>query len=83
MKHKLLKIANELNELLLHSDVNGYIEFHRFKDRNIAVKLTHINKSYEYNNKNITIYNFEDEEDVLEKVKKIKRVIAGEELINE
>ena len=83
MKHKLLKMANELNELLLHSKINGYIQFYRFEDGVIAIYFTHIHKSYEHNNTSIHIYDFNNEECILEKTEKIKRVIAGEAYLNE
>ncbi|MBI5972004.1 hypothetical protein [Staphylococcus caledonicus] len=82
MRHKLLKIANELNELILNSDVNAYVEFRKYKDGDIGVDFTHIHQSYKYDNESITIYSFNDESTMLNKFELAKKVINGECLIN-
>ncbi|CAM4074416.1 hypothetical protein CD116_00555 [Staphylococcus schweitzeri] len=83
MNHKLLRIANELNELILHSDVKVECQFARRKSGIITVYLFHIDNRYEVGASHLYISTNCSNEEVQEVYEQMKRVIAGEALINE
>lgn len=80
---KMLKVANELNRCIAYSDTTCFAQFYRYKDDSIAVWFTHIDSRYRHNNKTIFIGDWLDDERTTNLVDKVKRVIAGEELIND
>ncbi|PNZ12643.1 hypothetical protein [Staphylococcus simiae] len=83
MKHTLLRIANELNELLLYSDIEAWCQFKKKEDGIVMVDFTHFDERYRHSNKSLMIYPHYSDEEAQELYEEMKRVIAGEELINE
>ncbi|SNV75458.1 Uncharacterised protein [Staphylococcus simiae] len=83
MKHTLLRIANELNELLLHSDIEAWCQFKKRDDGSVTVDFTHFDDSYRHSNKSLMIYPHHSDEEAQEVYEQMKLVIAGEELIDE
>ncbi|MCS4502431.1 hypothetical protein [Staphylococcus aureus] len=83
MDHKLLKIANELNELILHSDVKVECQFASHRSRLITVYLVHIDDRYEVGASHLSISTNSSDEEVQKVYEQMKRVIAGEALIDD
>ncbi|EKF1830763.1 TPA: hypothetical protein SGQ37_002023 [Staphylococcus aureus] len=83
MKHTLLRIANELNELILHSDARIECQFARHNDETFTVYLLHFDDRYELCISHLSISTKYSDEEAQEIYEQMKRVIAGEELINE
>ncbi|GJF54321.1 hypothetical protein [Staphylococcus argenteus] len=83
MNHKLLRIANELNKLILHSDAKVECQFTRRESGIITVFLFHIDDRYEVGASHLYISTNCSDEEVQEVYEQMKRVIAGEALIGE
>ncbi|MBO0929135.1 hypothetical protein J2P86_12935 [Staphylococcus sp. 30400_3112M30941] len=83
MNHKLLRIANELNKLILHSDAKVECQFASHRSGAISVFLFHFNDRYELGVRFLYISTNCSDEEVQEVYEQMKRVIAGEALIGE
>lgn len=83
MNHKLLRIANELNKMILHSDAQVECQFTRRKSGIITVILFHFDDRYEVGASHLYIDTDYHDEGVEEVYKQMKRVITGEALIGE
>lgn len=83
MKHKLLKIANDLNKLILHSDEVIMVDFQTFPDGEVGLCVWHHSDKYKNNCKGIFFYESNTDEKLQHKFELAKEVIAGECLIDE
>ncbi|HDD0311569.1 TPA: hypothetical protein O9445_002094 [Staphylococcus aureus] len=83
MNRKLLKIANELNELILHLDIEAWCRFTKYEGGSVSVELTHFDDRYRHENKSLMIFSNRSDEEVQKAYEQMKRVITGEALIDE
>ncbi|MCG2010445.1 hypothetical protein K4P56_12625 [Staphylococcus epidermidis] len=83
MKHKLLKMANDLNKLILHSDEKIMVDFQTFTDGEVGLCFWHHSQKYEDNCNFIRFYEIHTDEELQRKFELAKEVIAGECLIDE
>lgn len=83
MKHKLLKMANDLNKLILHSDEKIMVDFQTFTDGEVGLYFWHHSQKYEDNCNFISFYEIHTDEELQRKFELAKEVIAGECLIDE
>ncbi|WP_145475413.1 hypothetical protein [Staphylococcus hominis] len=84
MKHKLLKIANDLNTLIMHSKESVKCEFGTgICDDEVVLFFFHYSDEYETDAKNILFAEFHKSEELHDKFELAKKVIKGECLINE
>ena len=83
MKHKLLKIANDLNKLILHSDVEVKVEFRNFIDGKVDISIWRYSQKYEYKCSSLSFYETHTDEELQRNFELAKDVIAGECLIDE
>ena len=82
MKHKLLKIANELNDLIMHSKEHIKCEFSTGECKNeVKVFLFTIQIDIKITVKLLPFEHYEDK-NILENFELAKKVIKGESLIN-
>ncbi|MCO4335823.1 hypothetical protein MTQ89_08395 [Staphylococcus hyicus] len=82
-REKLLRIQRELDRCRIYSDAYCEITGRNDKDGHNSIAFFHFDDRYEFGLDEITIYDFEKEIQIEEKVQKIKDVIAGEALIDE
>lgn len=83
MRHKLLKIANDLNKLILHSDEEVEVKFRNFIDGKVDISIWHYSKKYESNCNHLSFYEFHTDKELQRSFELAKDVIAGECLIDE
>ena len=83
MKHKLLKIANDLNKLILHSDEEVKVEFRNFIDGKVDISIWHYSQKYEYKCSSLSFYETHTDEELQRSFELAKEVSAGECLIDE
>ncbi|UFA56457.1 hypothetical protein [Staphylococcus aureus] len=83
MDHKILKIANELNKLILHSDIKIECQFATHGSGLITVYLVHIDDRYKVGASHLSINTNSSDEKVREVYEQMKRVITGEALIDD
>lgn len=83
MKHKLLKIANDLNKLILHSDEEVKVEFRNSVKGGIDITIWHYSKKYKYNCNFFKFYESQTDEELQRNFELAKEVIAGGCLIDE
>lgn len=83
MKHKLLKIANDLNKLILNSDEEVKAEFQKYYEGEVSITFWHYSKKYESNCNHLSFYEFHTDEELQKYFELAKEVIAGECLIDE
>ena len=84
MKHKLLKIANDLNTLIIHSKENVECNFGTgVCEGEVVLFFYHHSDEYETGAKNIMFAEFHTSEELHDKFELAKKVIKGECLINE
>lgn len=83
MKHKLLRIANDLNKLILHSDEEVEANFKKNDDGKVAISIWHYSQKYENNCNSLKFYEIHTDEELQRKFELAKEVIAGECLIDE
>ncbi|MGZ9420454.1 hypothetical protein [Staphylococcus epidermidis] len=84
MKHKLLKIANDLNTLIIHSKENVECSFKTgiFEDE-VVLFFHHYSDEYDAEVKDILFAEFHTPKKLHNKFELAKKVIAGECLIDE
>ncbi|MCH4414489.1 hypothetical protein [Staphylococcus haemolyticus] len=84
MKHKLLKIANDLNTLSIHSKENVRCDFgtSSFEDE-VYLFFYHYSDEYDAEVKSILFAEFHTSEKLRDKFELAKKVIKGECLIDE
>lgn len=84
MKHKLLKIANDLNTLSIHSKEDVRCDFgtSSFEDE-VYLFFYHYSDEYDAGAENILFAEFYTSEELHSKFELAKKVIKGECLINE
>ena len=84
MKHKLLKIANDLNKLIIHSKENVRCDFgtSSFEDE-VYLFFYHYSDEYDAEVKSILFAEFHTSEKLRDKFELAKKVIKGKCLINE
>ncbi|OJH01718.1 hypothetical protein BL313_03300 [Staphylococcus hominis] len=84
MKHKLLKIANDLNALIIHSkeEISCCFETGACEDE-IVLFFFHYSDEYETGAENIMFAEFLTSEELHNKFELAKKVIKGECLIDE
>ena len=58
MRHKLLKTANDLNKLILHSDEKVKAEFHTFDNGEVGITFWHYSQKYESDCNHLNFYEF-------------------------
>ncbi|MBX5320063.1 hypothetical protein HLA86_10995 [Staphylococcus caprae] len=83
MRHKLLKMANDLNKLILHSDEEIMVDFQTSPDGEVILSVWHYSQKYEDNCNFIMLYEIHTDEELQRKFELAKEVIAGECLIDE
>lgn len=83
MKHKLLKIANDLNKLILHSDEKLKAEFRKYYDGKVSIDFWHYSQKYENNCNYLLFCETHTDEKLQRNFELAKEVIAGECLIDE
>lgn len=84
MKHKLLKIANDLNALIMHSKESVKCEFGTgICDDEVVLFFFHYSDDYETDVKNIMFAEFHTSEELHDKFELAKKAIKGECLIDE
>ncbi|MCR0868972.1 hypothetical protein NEJ94_14370 [Staphylococcus aureus] len=83
MNRKLLKIANELNELILHLDIKAWCKFTKYEGGSVSVDLTHFDERYRHENESLMIFSNCSDEEVQKVYEQMKRVITEETLIDE
>ena len=67
MRHKLLKTANDLNKLILHSDEKVKAEFHTFDNGEVGITFWHYSQKYESNCNHLNFYEFFTDEELQQK----------------
>ncbi|MGX0437541.1 hypothetical protein ACUW5X_000306 [Staphylococcus hominis] len=84
MKHKLLKIANDLNALIVHSkeNVKCYFGTGACEDE-VVLFFFHHSDEYDARAENILFAEFNTSEELHNKFELAKKVIKGECLISE
>lgn len=83
MKYKLLKIANELNDLIMRSKEHIKCDFSTGECKNeVKVFLFHYSDRYKNNCEIITFFEHYEGKNILENFELAKKVIKGECLIN-
>ncbi|WP_145447682.1 hypothetical protein [Staphylococcus hominis] len=84
MKHKLLKIANDLNTLITHSKESVSCKFgtRTFNDE-VSLFFYHYSDEYAGGAENILFAEFYTSEELHDKFELAKKVIKGECLIDE
>lgn len=83
MRYKLLKIANDLNKLILHSDEKVRVYFQTFSGGEVGICVWHFLDIYKYKCERITFYESHTVQELQQKFELAKKVIAGECLIDE
>lgn len=84
MKHKLLKIVNELNELIMHSKESVECQFGTgICEDEVVLFFFHYSDEYKTDVKNIMFAEFHTSEELHDKFELAKKVIKGECLIDE
>ncbi|MBW4892691.1 hypothetical protein KQ240_03820 [Staphylococcus haemolyticus] len=84
MKHKLLKIAKDLNALIVHSKENVACSFETgVCEGEVVLFFFHYSDEYKTDVKNIMFAEFHTSEELHDKFELAKKVIKGECLINE
>lgn len=84
MKHKLLKIDNDLNALIIHSKENVECQFGTgIYDDEVVLFFFHYSDEYEAEVKNIIFAEYHTSEQLRDKFDLAKKVIKGECLIDE
>lgn len=84
MKHKLLKIANDLNALIVHSKENVECQFGTGAcEGEVVLFFFHRSDEYDARAENILFAEFYTSEELHNKFELAKKVIKGECLINE
>lgn len=84
MKHKLLKIANDLNVLIVHSKENVECSFKTgICEDEVVLFFHHYSDEYDAEVKNILFAEYHTSEYLHEKFELAKKVIKGECLIDE
>lgn len=84
MKHKLLKIANDLNALIMHSKENVKCEFGTgICEGEVVLFFYHHSDEYDARAEYILFAEFHTSEKLHDKFELAKKVIEGECLINE
>ncbi|MBO0385655.1 hypothetical protein HMPREF2564_11510 [Staphylococcus sp. HMSC068D03] len=79
MKHKLLKIANDLNELIIHSKENVECSFKAgVCEDEVVLFFHHYSDEYETDVKNILFAEFHTPEELHNKFELAKKMIKGE-----
>lgn len=70
MKNKILELSSELSKMIFESEsFSGNVNITKFEDGDLMLQLTHYHDYYRYSNNHISLYNFNDENN-LEKFKK-------------
>lgn len=83
MKHKLLKIANDLNTLIIHSKENVEYSFKTgVCEDEVVLFFHHYSDEYDAKVKDILFAEFHTPEKLHNKFELAKKVIKGECLIN-
>lgn len=83
MRHKLLKTANDLNKLILHSDEKVKAEFQTFDNGEVGITFWHYSQKYESDCNHLNFYEFFTDKELQRSFELAKDVIAGECLIDE
>ncbi|CQD34405.1 hypothetical protein V6C79_09495 [Staphylococcus capitis subsp. urealyticus] len=84
MKHKLLKIANDLNTLIIHSKENVECSFETgVCEDEVILFFYHYSDEYNAEVKNILFAEYHTSEALHDKFELAKKVIKGECLIDE
>lgn len=84
MKHKLLKITNDLNALIIHSKENVECQFGTgICDDEVVLFFFHYSDDYKTDVKNVMFAEFHTSEELHDKFELAKKVIKGECLIDE
>ncbi|KGF28319.1 hypothetical protein [Staphylococcus haemolyticus] len=84
MKHELLKIANDLNALIIHSKESVECQFGTgICDDEVVLFFFHYSDDYKTDVKNIMFAEFHTSEELHDKFELAKKVIKGECLIDE
>lgn len=84
MKHKLLRIANDLNTLIIHSKENVECSFKTgVCEDEVVLFFHHYSGEYDAEVKDILFAEFHTSEKLHNKFELAKKVIAGECLIDE
>lgn len=83
MRYKLLKTANDLNKLILHSDEEVKAEFQKYYEGEVGITFWHYSQKYKSDCNHLNFYEFFTDEELQQKFELAKEVIAGECLIDE
>jgi len=83
LRHKLLKIANDLNKLILHSDEEVKAEFQTLHNGEVGITFWHYSQKYESGCNYMEFREFYTDEKLQRSFELAKDVIAGECLIDE
>lgn len=67
MKNRMLELSNELSKMILESKTfSGFVNVTKFEDGSFMLQLTHYHDYYRYSNSHISLYSFNDEDDLKE-----------------
>lgn len=80
-KTRLANLASDLIIKQIYSDSEVDVMTKNFHDGQFGIIVLHFDDRYDYHNKSLTIYEWQDDEEIMSTFEQMKDVIAGERLI--
>ncbi len=80
-KTRLVNLASDLLIKVAHSDLEMNLEIRNYDGGELGVNLIHFDDRYKKDCKLLSIYHWQDDEDIIAIFEQMKDVIAGERLI--
>lgn len=80
-KSRLANLASDLIIKQIYSDSEVDVMTKNFHDGQFGIIVVHFDDRYKYHNKSLTIFEWQDDEEIMSTFEQMKDVIVGERLI--
>ncbi|MFQ3853680.1 hypothetical protein [Staphylococcus parequorum] len=82
-KHRLLNIASDLNEKLIHSDIEGSVTLQQFEDGEFGVSLTYFENTCIKSHETLFIFEHYTTDEGMKTFGQMKYILTGERLVTD
>ena len=83
LKHRLLNIASDLNEKLIHSDIEASVTFQQFEDGEFGVNLTYFENTCIKSREAIFIFEHHTPDEGMKRFRQMKNILTSERLVTD
>lgn len=82
-KHRLLNIVTDLNEKLIHSDIEGSVTLQQFEDGEFGVNLTYFKNTCIKSRETLFIFEHHTTDEGMKIFGQMKNILTSERLITD